>query len=660
MTQNLIEKPEILAPAGGRAAFLAAIAAGADAVYCGLKHFSARMAAENFTVDELSALARLAREKRTKVYVALNTLVKPDEMDAVGELATQLARHVKPDGLIVSDLAMVSLASQAGFAGEIHLSTLANAGFPSAMKAVSLFPSINRVVVPRELSVDEIRKMADACPPGLSLEVFVHGALCYAVSGRCYWSSYLGGKSGLRGNCVQPCRRMYAQGDTRARLFSCQDLWVDVLTKVLMTVPNIAALKIEGRKKGPHYVFYTVKAYRLLRDHPGDNEAKKTALACLSYAMGRGGTHYNFLSQRQWNPIDVKSQTASGQLVGKIQGTMLKPYVEPQRQLFAKDILRIGYEDEPGHKTVRVSKSVPKRGRLFLNISKKERPVNKTPVFLIDRREPDLLAEIETLESQVSGAANESAPPSGFRVRMPASGFPDKLHPFEMHVARRAAKANPSPGIAAAVWVAAELPGISASRAKQLWWWLPPVVWPDSESAIKGAVERILKMGGYRFVVNAPWQTAFFPKDKKIILWAGPFCNTANPLAAASLAAMGCRGVIVSPELGQKDFLRLAETSPLPLGIVVYGSWPLCISRAKSDSLAVGVPFASPKKERAWVHKHGDDYWVYPEWPVDLRDCVEVLKKDGYRMFVHINEPLPKDFQMKNRPGRWNWDVGLK
>lgn len=175
MTQNLIEKPEILAPAGGRASFLAAIAAGADAVYCGLTHFSARMAAENFTVDELSALARLARKKHTKVYVALNTLVKPDEMDTAGEMAVQLTRNVKPDGLIVSDTAMVSLASQAGFSGEIHLSTLANTGFPSAMKAVSLFPSINRVVVPRELSVDEIRKMADACPPGLSLEVFVHG-----------------------------------------------------------------------------------------------------------------------------------------------------------------------------------------------------------------------------------------------------------------------------------------------------------------------------------------------------------------------------------------------------------------------------------------------------------------------------------------------------
>jgi U32 family peptidase len=255
------------------------------------------------------------------VYVALNTLLKPDEIERAGELVDRLTRHVKPDALIVSDTAMISLANQAGYMGDIHLSTLSNVSYPGAMQTLRLFPKVNRVVVPREMSVDEIREMANACPEGVSLEVFVHGALCYAVSGRCYWSSYLGGKSGLRGNCVQPCRRVYTQEKMRARFFSCQDLRIDVLTKVLMTVPNISSLKIEGRKKGPHYVFYTVKAYKMLRDHPGDNNAKKSALACLEYAMGRGGTHYNFLTQRPWNPIELDSQTASGQLVGKIQGS---------------------------------------------------------------------------------------------------------------------------------------------------------------------------------------------------------------------------------------------------------------------------------------------------------------------------------------------------
>ncbi len=660
MTQNQIEKPEILAPAGGRAAFLAALAAGADAVYCGLKQFSARMAAENFTVEELASLAALAREKQAKTYVALNTMLKPDELDSAGDLIDRLNRKVRPEALIVSDTAMISLAAQVGYKGDIHLSTLANVSFPDAMKVVAMFPQVNRVVIPRELNIDEIRMMAEACPSSVSLEVFVHGALCYAVSGRCYWSSYLGGKSGLRGNCVQPCRRVYSQEDTRARLFSCQDLWLDVLARVLVTVPGISALKIEGRKKGPHYVYYTVKAYCLLRDNPGDNEAKKSALSCLEYAMGRGGTHYHFLPQRPWSPIDINSQTASGQLIGKIQGTMVKPYIEPRVQLFAKDVLRIGYEDESWHRTLRVTKSVPKRGRLFLNMPKKARAVNKTPVFLIDRKEPDLLAEIEVLEKQLESAEpDKTAPLTRFKVDMPDADFPKSVRVSEMHVGREVSK-PPSKGRTTGLWIEPNMHDTMPRYPGQIWCWLPPVIWPDNQAEFKVTIDHIIKKGFTQFVINAPWQMAFFPAGKGLIIWAGPFCNTANALAIDNLAKIGCHGIIVSPELGQKDYLDIAATTPLPLGVVIYGNWPLCISRIKSESLKTDIPFASPKKEYAWAHKHGDNYWIYPEWPVDLRDYAEALKKAGYETFVHLHEKLPGNIQMKKRPGKWNWDIGLK
>ncbi|RPJ17425.1 MAG: U32 family peptidase, partial [Desulfobacteraceae bacterium] len=202
-------RPQILAPAGNKASFLAAIAAGADAVYCGLKAYSARMEAKNFTVEELAPLSGLAHEKGVQVFVAVNSILKHEDLSVAANLVAQLERLVKPDGLIIQDLALVDLVKQAGFSGELHLSTLANVSFPSALKLVKERLGINRVVVPRELSIDEIKALSDACPENLSLEVFVHGALCYGVSGRCYWSSYFGGKSGLRGRCVQPCRRVY-------------------------------------------------------------------------------------------------------------------------------------------------------------------------------------------------------------------------------------------------------------------------------------------------------------------------------------------------------------------------------------------------------------------------------------------------------------------
>eukprot|EP00828_Plagiopyla_frontata_P001924 TRINITY_DN10010_c0_g1_i1.p3 TRINITY_DN10010_c0_g1~~TRINITY_DN10010_c0_g1_i1.p3 ORF type:complete len:284 (-),score=107.79 TRINITY_DN10010_c0_g1_i1:23-874(-) len=253
--------PEIMAPAGDQSSYLAAVAAGADAVYVGLKHFSARMQATNFSISELARLASLGRDRGTKTYVAMNTLVKPGDVEAAGRLIDRLQKTVKPQAIIVQDLAMVELARQAGFDGEVHLSTLANVTHPAGLEIAAKLGA-NRVVLPRELNLDEVKMMADACPKNLDLEIFVHGALCHCVSGRCYWSSYLGGKSGLRGRCVQPCRRLYRQEKPDSkRLFSCTDLSLDVLTKPLLTMPKVAAWKIEGRKKGPHYVFYTCLLY---------------------------------------------------------------------------------------------------------------------------------------------------------------------------------------------------------------------------------------------------------------------------------------------------------------------------------------------------------------------------------------------------------------
>ena len=152
--------PEILAPAGGKKAFLAALAAGADAVYCGLKSFSARMAAENFTLDELARLSNLAHDRGVKVYVPFNTLVKSDELAEAGRIMDALNRWVRPDALIVQDLALVSLARQTSFTGEIHLSTLANVTFPDALEMVRRFPQVKRVVLPRELNIDEVKAMS--------------------------------------------------------------------------------------------------------------------------------------------------------------------------------------------------------------------------------------------------------------------------------------------------------------------------------------------------------------------------------------------------------------------------------------------------------------------------------------------------------------------
>lgn len=657
----MMHSPEILAPAGDASSFLAAISAGADAIYCGLKLFSARMQAENFSIQELARLTALAHSKGRKVYVAMNTLVKPNEMAKAGRLIDRLARVVKPDALIIQDLGMVKLAREAGYAGELHLSTLANVSSPTCL---SVMPSlgISRVVLPRELNVDEIRLMAEACPDGVSLESFVHGALCHNVSGRCYWSSFLGGKSSLRGRCVQPCRRMFAtRKGQEGRFFSCQDLSLDILAKALLTIPQVGAWKIEGRKKGAHYVFYTVSAYRLLRDSPEDPQSKKNAMSYLEQALGRPTTHYGFLPQKTRNPVDSAAQTGSGLLVGRL--TMRegrKFFINPRVPLLAGDLLRIGYEDEQGHQVTRVTRGVPKAGRYDIPLTAKSRPRPGMSVFLIDRRESELTRRIDTLRSEMQLLPEPEATESAFEPRMPAIyKRPRNSRPDEIHVWRQFPK-GPAKG-SAGYWVSAvKTQHLPLGRANTTWWWLPPVIWPNEEKDHLDILDLILKRGGKRFVLNAPWQVGLLGrKRREMELWAGPFCNTANAAALEQLAKMGFDGAVVSPELSGDDLMALPKQSPLPLGIVTRGFWPLGITRTMAQELKTCEPITSPKGEQAWMTRYGQNYWLYPNWEVDLGDKAFDLGKAGYMHIIHMREPLPKSIEQKERGGLFNWEIDV-
>ena len=152
---------------------------------------------------------------------------------------------------------------------------------------------------------------------------------------------------------------------------------------------------------------------------------------------------------------------------------------------------------------------------------------------------------------------------------------------------------------------------------------------------------------------------AFFRNKKGLDVWAGPFCNIANPLAIEHLASAGFSGVIVSPELGSGDYSRVAENSILPVGIVVAGNWPLCISRTLVADLKTGSSFRSPRGEESWVARYGSDYWTFPNWTVNLDQHRHMLLKSGFYLFFILNVPIPKVVKIKKRPGLWNWRLNL-
>lgn len=249
-------KLENLAPAGNREALDRAAAAGADAVYLGYAAFSARAGAGNFDEAALREAVHFAHLHHIRVHVTVNTLVKDEELPRVLEVL-RLLNEVRVDAVLVQDLGVMHLCRTCFPDLPVHASTqmaLHNASGVAFCKRHGL----TRTVLARECSLEEIRRAADT---GLEIEVFGHGAQCVAVSGQCLFSSMLGGRSGNRGRCAQPCRMPYAYRDKTAAWLSPRDVCLrDHLPELAKA--GVCSVKLEGRLKRPEYVATVAASYR--------------------------------------------------------------------------------------------------------------------------------------------------------------------------------------------------------------------------------------------------------------------------------------------------------------------------------------------------------------------------------------------------------------
>ncbi len=284
------ETPELLAPAGGWDCLRAAAANGADAVYFGLPKFNARMRADNFTDEELPRVVEFCHSHGVKAYVAFNTLVFTDELDAAAA-QLRLLNRAGVDALIVQDIGLVRLAREIVPELPIHASTQMTITSPEGAEFARAL-GIQRIVLARELSLREIGKFGtrnaecgteDSVP---SLEVFVHGALCVAYSGQCLTSESLGQRSANRGECAQACRMPYELivdgvardlGDKRY-LLSPQDLAAVNEIPALIDL-GVVSFKIEGRLKSPEYVAAVTQVYRKAIDAALEKRAEMPSAA---------------------------------------------------------------------------------------------------------------------------------------------------------------------------------------------------------------------------------------------------------------------------------------------------------------------------------------------------------------------------------------------
>jgi putative protease len=169
-----------------------------------------------------------------------------------------------------------------------------------------------------------------------------------------------------------------------------------------------------------------------------------------------------------------------------------------------------------------------------------------------------------------------------------------------------------------------------------------------------------LERGARTFVLGSPWQVGLFAgRKEELRLIAGPFCNLASGQTAAQFAELGMQGAFVSPELSGEELLALPGQSPIPLGIVWGGFWPLGITRILAEEVRVEQPILSPRRETAWVRKHGENHWIYPGWELDLSSHRQELEKAGYAWFADLREPWPKFLEEAPRTSVFNWDQGL-
>lgn len=290
--------PELLAPAGGLDQMLAAIAAGADAIYAGLGGFNARVSAHGFTDDEFARGCIVAHAHGVRVYVTLNVFVFDDELADAVALGVH-ALWLGADALIVADAGLVCALRAAIPGVEIHLSTQAGVHSEGAVRLAADELGVERVTTARELAVDEI---AALCATGVPIEVFCHGAICIGYSGACEFSALRRGRSAMRGDCTQPCRLAYdlvdeagegvvsVEGD---RLLCPRD-YLGIAHLPELVGAGVASFKIEGRMKNPDYVFNVVRVWRraldMLRDGAWDPGAVEELERELGRSFNRGFT----------------------------------------------------------------------------------------------------------------------------------------------------------------------------------------------------------------------------------------------------------------------------------------------------------------------------------------------------------------------------------
>ena len=573
---------EILAPIGGREQLIAAVRSGADAVYLGAKKFNARQNAENFDAPGLSETVKYCHSHGVKVHVTLNTLVTDDELESLYETADEIAAS-GADAVILQDFAAIEYLKRTYPTLPRHASTqmaVHNAAGAKMMKKLGF----SRVVLARELSLEEIRKIHEAAD--IELEAFVHGALCMCLSGACYMSSVLGGRSGNRGLCAQPCRLDF-KANGRDHALSLKDMsHIKYISD--MAQAGVSSFKIEGRMKRPEYVAAATQACRNAAEgKPYDSDTLRAVFSRAGFTDGY------ITANRTLDMFGYRGRddvVAASGVLKQIENTYHK---ETAR-------LKVDFELEIGRDkciltavcgdasaAVEGGGAIPAReretdGELAARSLKK---LGGTQFYLGSVKvhgEGGLMAPpslLNEMRRKCIAALSEKLGAGNVYVRENAPKTQHKPHKSEktelwarFFTAEQLSNAEKYARIIMPISEIEKNPDLIKKLGHKLMCELPCAAFPEYEDNIEESLRKLKKMG-LRAVYAENIYAVKMAQDMDMEICGGAGLNILNSDALDFYERLGLSKTAVSFELGANKIARLG--GDIPRGAVVYGYLPL-------------------------------------------------------------------------------------
>lgn len=708
---------ELLAPAGNIESLDAAIGEGADAVYLGLKSFNARLRTSNFAWNQFEAAVQSVHRQGKKIYVTVNTVCEERETERLYRFLSYLDK-VGPDGLIVQDLAVVRMCQEFFPNFELHASTQMNVESASAANLLK-GEGLSRVVLARELGLDEIKKIKEST--NAELEMFVHGALCVSESGLCLFSSFLGGKSANRGMCTQACRRFYTaeypEGIKQGYYFSPCDMQLIEHVPELMDI-GVDSFKIEGRMKSAEYVGSVVAAYRYVMDHW--KEDKKGAIATgkrmLSSDFARSKTDYWYGFKSIQEGVDNAGEKilnpdqagGTGIYLGKIAQVRKAPdeLIEEVNKNASADTLaeqlRIhmvrltggSYDPDPGD-SVRVhskndtgrmshkirSVQIEDNGERWMDLpasfgvgdsvyllqikSMSKRYNRVLPGDLSKFRRQPLDEQLPVLDLTPVERKELDFFPEGIYVQV--SSIADVFTAQGLHPVRVLIEYNSETKDDL-------LNGktVLPFSKKAIFISLDPFCAGSGESQLKSELTKLLEDGYRNFVANNIAHLEMLKGTQANVI-AGPFLYTFNRWAVSWFENQNVRGFVMPYENSRRNLEATFDENVRSRVLVPVFAYPSLFRIRFKMPESYGFNYFSDKEGAQFRIATSDDgSVVMPELPFSLLDKTEFLAQAGFKRFLidfshtKMNRSQVKDVtaslikkQMLPDVSRFNWKDGF-